>query len=94
MQRMRRTRRPRGRPATIAWLAALAVLATACNHDQELESRREFAACMRDQGLDFPDPVRDQDGGVSGPAGPLDGDWEAFEAARRNCEAETGHQMD
>jgi hypothetical protein len=81
----------------LATLTALAVLAPTCNNDQdqeELERAREFAACMREQGIDFPDPERDDQGAISGPAGPPDGDWEAFETAREICTAETGHRMD
>lgn len=53
--------------------------------EEELARHLQFAACMRDQGIDFPDPVIDGDD-ISGPAGPSDGDWEAFEAAKRVCE--------
>ncbi|MBA2338609.1 MAG: hypothetical protein H0V96_12810 [Acidimicrobiia bacterium] len=60
--------------------------------EQEMERMLAFAACMRDQGVDFPDPVFEE-GGISGPAGPLDGDWDAFEAARAICEEQTGEPM-
>ena len=57
--------------------------------EAEMEAMLEFAACMRDQGVDFPDPVLD-DSGISGPAGPLDGDWDSFNEAREICEEATG----
>jgi hypothetical protein len=53
----------------------------------------EFAQCMRDQGVEFPDPQIDDNGDISGPAGPMDGDWEAFDAARVTCEDQTGGPM-
>jgi hypothetical protein len=59
----------------------------------EMDRMLEFAACMRDQGLEFPDPVMDDDGTISGAAGPMDGDWEAFEAAKAVCEDQTGAPM-
>lgn len=61
--------------------------------EEELEQHLQFAKCMRDQGIDFPDPVIDDDGNISGPAGPLDGDQEAFDAAREKCEDKTGESM-
>lgn len=61
--------------------------------EDEMDKMLEFAACMRDQGIDFPDPVMDDDGNISGPAGPMDGDWEAFEAAKQTCEDHTGEPM-
>jgi hypothetical protein len=61
--------------------------------EEEMDRMLAFAACMRDQGVDFPDPQFDDDG-ISGPAGPLDGDWESFEMARVICEEETGESMD
>ncbi|HUG86845.1 MAG TPA: hypothetical protein VMM13_19905 [Euzebya sp.] len=53
--------------------------------DEQMEAHLAFAACMREQGIDFPDPVLDGDT-ISGPAGPLDGDQAAFDAAREACE--------
>jgi hypothetical protein len=35
----------------------------------------------------------DDNGTISGPAGPMDGDWEAFEAAKTACEDQTGASM-
>jgi hypothetical protein len=61
--------------------------------EEQMDKMLEFAACMRDQGLDFPDPVMDDSGTISGPAGPMDGDWEAFEAAKQICEDQTGEPM-
>ena len=55
--------------------------------EAELQQRLEFAACMRAEGIDFPDP-RLEDGGIGELAGPIDGDWEAFEAASAVCEAQ------
>jgi len=61
--------------------------------EDEMDRMLEFAACMRDQGIDFPDPVMDDNGNISGPAGPMDGDWDAFEAAQQTCEDQTGEPM-
>ncbi|NDL60558.1 hypothetical protein [Phytoactinopolyspora mesophila] len=61
--------------------------------EAELEVMLEFAACMRGEGIDFPDPQLDEDGVISGPAGPSDGDWDSFEAAREFCEAELNEPM-
>lgn len=60
--------------------------------EEELELHLRFARCMREQGIDFPDPQLDDDV-ISGPAGPPDGDWESFEAARRACEEALGAPM-
>jgi hypothetical protein len=61
--------------------------------EEEMDRMLEFAACMRGQGIEFPDPVMDDSGTISGPAGPMDGDWEAFEAAKDACEDQTGAPM-
>lgn len=61
--------------------------------EQQMDKMLEFAACMRDQGLEFPDPVMADNGDISGPAGPMDGDWDAFEAAKQICEEQTGEPM-
>jgi hypothetical protein len=61
--------------------------------EEEMDRMLEFAACMRDQGIEFPDPVMDDTGTISGPAGPMDGDWDAFEAAKAACEDQTGAAM-
>jgi hypothetical protein len=58
--------------------------------EEEMGTMLEFARCMRDQGIEFPDPVMDDDGNISGPAGPMDGDWDAFEAAKGVCEDQAG----
>lgn len=60
--------------------------------EEEMERMLMFSHCMRDQGIDFPDPEFEEDG-ISGPAGPLDGDWDAFNKARTVCEEETGAPM-
>jgi hypothetical protein len=61
--------------------------------EQDMEEMLVFAQCMRDQGIDFADPQFDGSGGIEGPAGPADGDWDAFDAARRACEDQTGQPM-
>ncbi len=61
--------------------------------EADMEVMLVFAACMRDHGIDFADPQFDDSGGIEGPAGPADGDWEAFDAAREACEAQTGSPM-
>jgi hypothetical protein len=61
--------------------------------EAELELMLEFAGCMRDEGIDFPDPQIDDDGVISGPAGPADGDWDSFNAARASCEEELNEPM-
>jgi hypothetical protein len=60
--------------------------------EAEMDAMLEFAACMRDQGIDFPDPVLGEDG-ISGPAGPLDGDQASFDQAREICEEQTRAPM-
>lgn len=55
--------------------------------EQELAERLEFAACMREHGIDYPDPELSEDGrGISELAGPVDGDWDRFNAATKDCE--------
>lgn len=61
--------------------------------EQEMDRMLKFAACMRDEGIEFPDPVMDDNGDISGPAGPVDGDWDAFEVAKQACEDRTGASM-
>ena len=60
--------------------------------EEEMERMLVFAQCMRDQGIDFPDP-QVEGNAISGPAGPMDGDWDAFDAARATCEEQTGASM-
>lgn len=60
--------------------------------EEEMEAMLDFAQCMRDEGIDFPDPQFDDAGGIDGPAGPPDGDSDAFDAAREVCEAEAGRR--
>lgn len=61
--------------------------------EDEMDRMLQFAACMREQGVDFPDPVMDDSGNISGPAGPMDGDWDAFETAKDVCVDRTGAPM-
>lgn len=61
--------------------------------EADMEAMLAFASCMREQGIEFPDPQMDDEGNVSGPAGPMDGDWEAFDTAREACEDDTGQPM-
>lgn len=61
--------------------------------EEDMDAMLVFAACMRQHGIDFPDPQFDGAGGIEGPAGPADGDWDAFNAARQACEDETGQPM-
>jgi hypothetical protein len=61
--------------------------------EAELELMLEFAECMRDEGIDFPDPQIDDDGVISGPAGPSDGDWDSFNAANASCEEKLNETM-
>jgi hypothetical protein len=63
--------------------------------EKDMEKMLKFAACMRGQGIDFPDPKLDSDGGgISGPTGPpVDGDKETFNRAKRACEEQTGAPM-
>jgi len=64
----------------------------------EMEARMlEFAQCMRDHGIDMPDPEFDGDGRVTMRAGagdegalPVERDTEAFEAAAAECGQDGG----
>ncbi|WP_336707825.1 hypothetical protein [Oerskovia sp. USHLN155] len=49
---------------------------------EDLEAQRAFAKCMRDHGMDMPDP--DPNGGMTA-AGSVGDDMEAFEAALEAC---------
>ncbi len=49
---------------------------------EDLEAQREFAKCMREHGMDMPDP--DPNGGMTA-AGEVGDDIEAFEAALEAC---------
>jgi hypothetical protein len=60
--------------------------------EEEMQRMLDFAKCMREQGIEFPDPHLDE-GGISGPAGPIDGDQEGFEKARAICKEQTGEQI-
>jgi hypothetical protein len=56
--------------------------------EQEAEMRAQmldFAKCMREQGLDYPDPVFNEGGGVSMTVGAVDMDMDEFEAANKVC---------
>jgi hypothetical protein len=55
--------------------------------EQEAEMRErllEYAECMREQGIDYPDPVFDE-GRVTVGVGPVDMDMDEFEAANEAC---------
>lgn len=54
---------------------------------QMLEQELEFAKCMRDQGIDFPDPEMREDGSVIVPAGADDPSGPAYQAASEACDA-------
>ena len=60
--------------------------------EEELASMRDqmltFAKCMRDEGVDFPDPEFGEGGSVKGPAG--DRDDPDFKAAEETCSEKTG----
>ena len=64
--------------------------------EQEAEMREQmlaFAACMRDQGIDFPDPTFGEGGRVEvglGGAGPGDVESEEWQAAQQACDEELG----
>ena len=52
--------------------------------DPEVQAQlREFAQCMRDHGIDFPDP--DPDGGFAGGLGDLDRSSPGFQSALEGC---------
>lgn len=51
--------------------------------EEDLEALREFAACMREQGIDMDDPSAD--GALSAPEG-LDRGSEEFQAASEECQ--------
>jgi hypothetical protein len=56
--------------------------------EQEAEMRAQmldFAKCMREQGLDYPDPVFNDGGGVSMSIDAVDMDMDEFEAANEVC---------
>jgi hypothetical protein len=50
----------------------------------------EYSQCMRDHGIDMPDPQFDEDGGVQlgvGPDGGIDPESEEFKAAEEECQS-------
>jgi hypothetical protein len=49
------------------------------------EQMLEYAECMREQGIDYPDPQFNEGGGVTMSAGAIDMDMEEFEAANEVC---------
>jgi hypothetical protein len=61
------------------------------------EQQKEFkdaalahAKCMRDHGIDFPDPTFDENGGAQvriGPGSGIDPDSPKFQAAQKECES-------
>ena len=82
-------------------LAVAAMFATGCSSSggggdeagggssDPQEAALAYAKCMREQGIDVPDPKVDGDGGGGmvqlGPGGPMGEDPEAFEAAQEAC---------
>lgn len=84
-------------------LLRAAVGSTEIDPAQQAEMREQmlaFAQCMRDHGVDFPDPTFSDDGGISvhvgsdddGPSG-LDPDDPKVEAAMEECSSSTGAPM-
>ena len=59
------------------------------------EQMLEFAQCMRDQGVDMPDPTFDENGRVkmTGPPPEAERDSDAFEAAAEACNQGEGGPM-
>jgi hypothetical protein len=62
---------------------------------QEMQDQAlEFAECMREQGIDMPDPVFGENGRISqsigGPGSPIDFDDEDFQEAQEACRPEGG----
>ncbi|WP_084964693.1 hypothetical protein [Thermoactinospora rubra] len=55
---------------------------------EDLEKLRKFAACMRDNGVDMPDP--DPNGGFAGQVGKIKRDDPDFAEAVEKCNAELG----
>jgi hypothetical protein len=60
---------------------------TAASEEDAEQAQLDFARCMREQGLDFPDPQPDENGGLrfAAPADGLD-DPEAFRDAAQECQ--------
>jgi hypothetical protein len=61
--------------------------------EQEMQDRAlEFAECMREHGIDMPDPVFGENGRISqsvgGPDSPIDFDDEDFQDAQEDCRPE------
>lgn len=58
------------------------------------ENLLNYAKCMRDKGIDFPDPTFGSDGlpqfGANGPRGDINRNDPAFEAANSACQTEVG----
>jgi hypothetical protein len=58
------------------------------------ENLLKYAKCMRDKGIDYPDPTFGSDGrpqfGANGPGGDINRNDPAFEAARSACQTEVG----
>ncbi|GAB3718096.1 hypothetical protein GCM10027598_29440 [Amycolatopsis oliviviridis] len=52
---------------------------------EELDKMRKEAKCMRDHGIDFPDPEPGGKGGVAIPLGDAGGDPKKFEEAAKAC---------
>ncbi|MGH2654243.1 MAG: hypothetical protein ACRDHV_07840 [Actinomycetota bacterium] len=55
--------------------------------EKAFEAALQFAGCMRDQGIDFPDPERAEGGGLTqaGPRGDFDPDGPRFREAEEAC---------
>ena len=82
-------------------LAVAAMFATGCSSSgsggdeagggssDPQDAALSYAKCMREHGIDVPDPKVDGDGGEGlvelGPGGPMGGDAEAFEEAQEAC---------
>lgn len=61
---------------------------------QMKESLLKFAKCMRDKGIDYPDPTFNSDGrpefGANGPQGDMNRDDPTFQTAETECRTEVG----
>ena len=59
--------------------------------EERQEAMLAFAQCMRDHGIDMPDPQFNEDGGATlqgGPGGAIDPDDPDFQAAEEACRAD------
>jgi hypothetical protein len=70
-------------------IVALVVVVVRVTGDDAEEQAFEFAACMREQGIDFPDPEVGADGQVTMSPGPgVDTNGSAFQDAAAACETQ------